>query len=187
MATCDPTTAAGLRDRALLVLCFAGVYRRSEVVSLDVDDVEETRDGLRVSLRRSKTDQDASGIVKGLPYGYNPPTCPVRTLAALRQAAGIDCGPLFRPANRHDQVQAGRLTDQSVALIVKRAARRPGLDPDQVASHSLRRAFVTTAARNRVPELTIMRQTGRRSLTTLRAYVEEGTLFTDNAAALVGL
>jgi site-specific recombinase XerD len=187
VAVCDPDSLAGLRDRALLVLCFAGAFRRSELVSLDLSDVDQTRDGLRVSLRRSKTDQEGTGTVKGLPYGSNPQTCPVRTLEAWLEMAGIADGPLFRPINRHGQISPERLSDKSVALIVKRAAEGAGLDPTRVAGHSLRRGFATTAARNRVPELTICRQTGHRSLATLRAYVEEATLFTDNAAALVGL
>jgi site-specific recombinase XerD len=187
VASCDPETKAGLRDRALLVLAFAGAFRRSELVSLDVADVEQVPDGLRILVRRSKTDQEAAGKRKPLPYGSNPATCPVRTLAAWLGAAEITQGPIFRPVNRHDQVQPGRLSDQSVALVVKRAGERAALDPARLAAHSLRRGFATTAARRGVADRTIMRHTWHRSRTTLDANIEERTESTDNAASYVGL
>ncbi|MBJ7607140.1 MAG: tyrosine-type recombinase/integrase [Candidatus Dormibacteraeota bacterium] len=187
VAACDPASKAGLRDRALLVLAFAGAFRRSELVSLDVADVEQVPDGLRILVRRSKTDQEAAGKRKPLPYGSNPATCPVRTLAAWLSAAEITEGPIFRSVNRHDQVQPGRLSDQSVALVVKRAGERAGLDPIRLAGHSLRRGFATTAARRGVADRTIMRHTWHRSRATLDAYIEAGTEFTDNAASYVGL
>jgi integrase len=109
VATGDPETKAGRRDRALLVLAFAGASRRSELVSLDVADVDQVADGLRILVRRSKTDQEGAGRRKPLPYGSNPTTCPVRTLTAWLSAAEISDGPIFRPVNRHDQVQPGRL------------------------------------------------------------------------------
>jgi site-specific recombinase XerD len=178
---------AGRRDRALLVLAFAGAFRRSELVALDVADVEEVADGLRILVRRSKTDQEAAGKRKPLPYGSNPATCPVRTLAAWLEAAEILEGPIFRPVNRHDQVQPGRLSDQSVALVVKRVGERAGLDPSRLAGHSLRRGFVTTAVRRGVADRTIMRHTWHRSRPTFDAYIEERTKFTDTAASYVGL
>jgi site-specific recombinase XerD len=101
--------------------------------------------------------------------------------------AEISEGPVFRPVNRHDQVQRDRLSDQSVALVVKRAGERAGLDPRRLAGHSLRRGFATTAARRGVADRTIMRHAWHRSRTTLDAYIEEGTEFTDNAASYVGL
>ncbi len=102
-------------------------------------------------------------------------------------AAEVSEGSIFRSVNRHDQVQPGRLSDQSVALVVKRAGERAGLDPTRLAGHSLRRGFATTAACRGVADRTIMRHTWHRSRTTLDAYIEEGTEFTDNAASCVGL
>jgi integrase len=114
VATCDRETKAGLRDRALLVLAFAGAFRRSELVALDVADVEQVPDGLRILVRRSKTDQEAVKR-KPLPYGSNPATCPVRTLAAWLSAAEITEGPIFRPVNRHDQVQRCQISPPAVS------------------------------------------------------------------------
>jgi site-specific recombinase XerD len=180
-------TLAGCRDRAVLLLGFAGAFRRSELVSLNVEDLAETADGLRLQLRRSKTDQDAAGTEKGIPFGAHPETCPVRAVRAWMTAASIDQGPLFRPVNRHDQLQPGRLTDQSVALIVKRAAHRAGLDAARYAGHSLRSGLATSAADGGAPERAIARQTGHRSLEVLRGYIRAGTLFHENAAAYTGL
>jgi site-specific recombinase XerD len=180
-------TLAGRRDRALLVLGFAGGLRRSELVSLDAEDVAEIEDGLRVTLRRSKTDQEGEGRELGLPRGQHIDTCPVRTLRAWRSAGGIDSGPLFRPVTRHDQLQAGRLTPQSVALVVKRACRRADLDPAAFAGHSLRSGPATAAAAGGAPERAIMRQGGWRSEAMVRRYIRTATLFEENAAAYVGL
>ena len=96
------------------MLAFAGAFRRSELVSLDVADVEQVPEGLRILVRRSKTDREAAGKRKPLPYGSNPATCPVRSLAAWLRAAEISEGPIFRPVNRHDQIQSGRLTVEQV-------------------------------------------------------------------------
>ncbi len=181
-----PDTAAGQRDRALLLLGFAGGFRRSELVGLNVADLNFTRDGLVVQLRRSKTDPEGQGREVGIPYGSNPATCPVRAVRAWADALGDD-GPLFRPINRHGQVLNRRLTDKSVALIVKRWAAAAGIESAGVAGHSLRAGLATSAAAAGVPERAIMAQTGHRSLTTLRKYIRSGSLFLENAAARVGL
>lgn len=180
-------TLAGLRDRALLLVGFAGGFRRSELVAVDVADVEETEDGLRVRVRRSKTDQEGEGREVGIPRGQKPETDPVRALRAWRVAAGIDGGPLFRPVNRHDTVQDRRLTAEGVAMVVKRAAERAGLDPACYAGHSLRSGLATAAAAGGAPERAIMRQTGHRSVEMVRRYIRAGSLFQENAAAYVGL
>src|ERR1700682_1115276 len=126
--TLSPTSLIGVRDRALLLVGFAGAFRRSEVVSLDVADVTFGGDGLVVQLRRSKTDQEGEGRKVGLPFGSNPLTCPVRSLRAWLTAAAITGGPIFRPVDRHANIAVTRLTDQSVALVVKRCAKAAGLD-----------------------------------------------------------
>lgn len=178
---------AGRRDRALLLLGFAGAFRRSELVALDLADVQRTRDGLVIQVRRSKTDQEGEGRELGIPYGSTPLTCPVRALEDWTAAAALAEGPLFRPINRHGQLRPSRLTDQSVALIVKRAARAAGLDATRYAGHSLRSGLATAAAQAGVSERAIMEQTGHRSLPIVRRYIRRGSLFSDNAAARVGL
>lgn len=179
---------AGRRDRALLLLGFAGGFRRSELVGLDLRDLRFTNDGLIIQLRRSKTDQEGQGREVGIPFGSTLATCPVRaTRAWLADLEPGDTEPLFRPVNRHGQMSKRRVTDRVVALVVKRAARAAGLDSADLAGHSLRSGLATSAAAAGVPERAIMAQTGHRSLTTLRKYIRSGSLFLENAAAKVGL
>lgn len=175
------------RDRALLLLGFAGAMRRSELVGLDVADVVETADGLVVTIRRSKTDQEGQGRKVGIPYGSKLATCPVRSLRAWRVRAGITEGPLFRQVNRHGKVLKGRLGDRTVALVVKRAVAATGVDAASYAGHSLRAGLATAAAMAGVSERVIQGQTGHKSLPILRRYIREGSLFRENAAAEVGL
>jgi integrase len=110
--TLSPTSLIGVRDRALLLVGFAGAFRRSELVSLDVADIAFNADGLVVQVRRSKTDQEGEGRKVGLPFGSNPLTCPVRSLRAWLDMAGIVSGPIFRPVDRHGNLGTQRLTDQ---------------------------------------------------------------------------
>jgi integrase len=119
----------GTRDRALILLGFAGAFRRSELVALDLADCAFTKDGLTLTLRRSKTDQDGSGRKVGIPYGSNPETCPVRNLQTWIEQAAITTDPLFRSITRHGRLQAARLAGVDVARIVKKLAKRPGLIP----------------------------------------------------------
>jgi integrase len=183
-----PATLAGRRDAALLLLGFAGGFRRSELVSLDIEDLRFTSEGLIVLLRRSKTDQEGEGREVGIPYGSTPATCPVRAVQNwLADLPTGGAGPLFRPINRHGKLLPPRLTDRSVALVVKRSASAAGLDSGEVAGHSLRSGLATSAAAAGVPERAIMAQTGHRSLATLRKYIRSGSLFLENAAARVGL
>src|SRR5207249_2058145 len=118
----DATDAGiiGARDRALILLGFAGAFRRSELVGLDVEDCTFSKDGLTITLRRSKTDQQGAGRKIGIPYGSNPETCPVRVLQTWIEQAGIASGPLLRSINRHGQVQPGRLSGLDVARVVKK-------------------------------------------------------------------
>jgi site-specific recombinase XerD len=132
------TDPAGCRDRALLLLGFAGALRRSELVGLDVADVTEGSEGLTVRLRRSKTDQEGAGRTVGIPYGSNLATCPVRAWLAWLALSSITEGPTFRPVDRRGHIGATGLTAQAVALVLKRHAARAGLDPSEVAGHSLR-------------------------------------------------
>ena len=179
--------ALGLRDRALILLGFAGAFRRSELVALDIEDCTFGKDGLTVTLRRRKTDQDGAGRKIGIPYGSNPETCPVRTIQSWTEQAGIACGPLFRSTNRHRRIQAGRLSPVDVARIVKKLAERAGLDPAKFAGHSLRAGHATSAAIAGASERSIMNQTGHRSVKMVRRYIRDGSLFRENSAGKLGL
>jgi integrase len=178
---------AGLRDRAILLLGFAGAFRRSEIVALDVADLVTRREGLQVTLRRSKTDQEGEGVVKGIPKGRHAATCPVRAVEAWIAAAQLTSGPLFRPIDRHGTIKPVRLADFHVARLIKRLAAACGLDPTQYSGHSLRAGLATAAAAAGVAERAIMRQTGHRSEKMVRRYIRDGALFRENAAGEVGL
>jgi site-specific recombinase XerD len=177
----------GARDRALILLGFAGAFRRSELVGLDIEDCAFSRDGLTMTLRRSKTDQDGAGRKIGIPYGSNPETCPVRTIQAWIEAGAISGGPLFRSLNRHGQVQPTRLSGIDVARVVKKLALRAGLDAAKYAGHSLRAGHATSAAIAGASERSIMNQTGHRSVQMVRRYIRDGSLFRENSAGKLWL
>lgn len=182
-----PAGPIGSRDRALLLIGFAGAFRRSELVGLNREDIEFVREGLVIALRRSKTDQEGHGRKVAIPYGSNPDTCPVRALQTWLDVASIASGPLFRSINRYGRIQPRRLCDRTVALVVKRYAAACGKDARQFAGHSLRAGLATSAAIAGASERSIMNQTGHRSTAMVRRYIRDGSLFRDNAAAKIGL
>lgn len=182
-----PDTRLGTRDRALLLLGFSGAFRRSELVALNLADLEKTRDGFIITIRRSKTDQAGEGRRVGVPPGTEPGTCPVRATEAWRAAAQLESGALFRVMNRHGQVLEQRLSGEGVALVVKRYVQKLGYDPKSFAGHSLRAGLATSAAAAGKNERAIMNQTGHRSVTTVRRYIRDGNLFRENAADGLGL
>ena len=182
-----PGNLLGVRDRALLLIGFSGGFRRSELVALDVADIAVTREGLVVTIRRSKTDQEAEGRKIGIPYGSNPDTCPVRALQDWLERSAITDGPLFRPVNRHGKMASMRLSSAAVADIVKRYAAAVGLDAAEFSGHSLRSGLATSAAMAGASERSIMNQTGHRSHAMVRRYIRDGSLFRENAASVVGL
>jgi site-specific recombinase XerD len=188
-AMLDATDAGiiGIRDSAIILLGFASAFRRSELVRLDVEDCTFSKDGLTITLRRSKTDQEGTGRKIGIPYGSNPETCPVRILQGWTEEAGIATGPLFRSINRHGQVRPGKLSGVDVARIVKKLAKRAGLDPAKYAGHSLRAGHATSAAIAGASERSIMNQTGHRSVQMVRRYIRDGSLFRENSAGKLGL
>lgn len=175
----------GLRDRALLTLGWSGAFRRSELVALTVADVARSSEGLIITVRRSKGDQDGRGAEKGIPYASRAALCAVRCLDAWLGSAAITEGPLFRYIDRHGRVHAEALSDRSVARIVQRTAECAGLDPATVGGHSLRAGFATTAAKRGKSLDAIMRQTLHKSERVARSYIRHAKLFDDNAA--VGL
>jgi site-specific recombinase XerD len=187
--TLENRTTIDVRDRALILLGFSGAFRRSELVGLDVEDCAFGRDGLTVTLRRSKIDQDGAGRKIGIPYGSNPETCPVRTMQAWMETAGISAepGPVFRPINRRGKIGAGRLSGIDVARIIKKLADRAGLDSAKYAGHSLRAGHATSAAIAGASERSIMNQTGHKSVQMVRRYIRDGSLFRENSAGKLGL
>lgn len=188
MVAALPEDLLGARDRALLLVGFAGAFRRSELVGLDLSDLEWRSEGVVITLRRSKTDQEGAGNRKGLAFGRHPETCPVRALSTWLEAASIVEGPIFRGVNRHGELLPGRLTDRQVARMVKKRAAEAGIaHTEALAGHSLRAGLATSAAMAGVSERDIMRQTGHRSVGMVRRYIREGELFRGNASASVGL
>src|ERR1019366_2903249 len=188
-AMIDATDAGtmGARDRALILLGFAGAFRRSELLGFDAEDCAFGKDGLTVTLRKSKTDQNGAGRKIGVPYGSNPDTCPVRTIQSWLEQVAISTGPLFRSINRHGQIQPGRLSGIDVARIVKKLVKRAGLDAAKYAGHSLRAGHATSAAIAGASERSIMNQTGHRSVQMVRRYIRDGNLFRENSAGKLGL
>ncbi|WP_165356834.1 site-specific integrase [Nocardioides zhouii] len=181
-----PDTTAGSRDRAILLVGFAGALRRSELVALRVDDVEWRDEGAVLHIRRSKADQEAAGREVALPRGKDEQSCPVDALRSWLAEGDISRGQLFRSVDRHGNV-GEQLSDRAIVLVIRRAATAAGLDPDKYSGHSLRAGFATTAAAHGASERRIAVQTGHRSMEVLRGYIRHATVFTDNAVNDLGL
>lgn len=177
----------GTRDRALLLLGFAGAMRRSDLVGLDVTDLALADEGLVVNIRRGKTDQFGAGRKIGIPRGEHPETCPVRAIQRWLDLSGVVEGALFRSVNKHGHLSADRLSDRAVADIVKRTLEAAGKSSRRFAGHSLRAGLITQAAMAGVSERAIQDQSGHKSLLVMRRYIRDGSLFRENAAAKVGL
>jgi len=182
-----PDGVIGIRDRALLLLGFAGAFRRSELAGITVENLAQMSEGVKILLPKSKTDQDGSGRFVGINRGVNLATCPVRALVAWMNIAKIASGPIFRRIDRHGNIKKEAITPQTVALVVKRAATAAGLDAQKYSGHSLRAGFVTQGAMNGASETNIMRQTGHKSHDTVQGYVRIANLFKDNVSELLGL
>jgi site-specific recombinase XerD len=173
-----------IRDRALILVGFAGAFRRSELVAINVTDVEPVAQGIVIYLRRSKTDQDGRGRKVAIPYARGT-TCPVSSLKAWLEAAGITEGPVFRSVDRHGHVADTRLSGEAVAVVVKTRAEAAGLDPARYSGHSLRAGLATSAATAGVPAYKIRQQTGHASDAMLGRYIRDGELFWKNAVSAV--
>ena len=174
----------GIRDRALLLVGFAAALRRSELVSLDVEDLQFVKEGLLISLPRSKTDQDGNGRKIAIPFGRTS-ACPVKAVQHWMDVSTISTGAIFRSVNKAEKVSATRLTDQSVALIVKQHAQALGLPAEAYSGHSLRAGLVTSAAKAGVSLVKIQQQTGHRSVAMLTRYIRDAQVFENNAAGLL--
>jgi integrase len=169
------------RDRALLLIGFAGALRRSELVGLNVEDLEQMRQGVILHLRRSKTDQEAEGQKIGIPHGRGR-WCPIAALNDWLQLSTIETGPVFRPLDRAGRVGGARLSGDAVSLIVRARVEAAGLDPSRYSGHSLRAGLATSASQIGVPTSKIRAQTRHASDAMLARYIRDGELFNQNAA-----
>jgi site-specific recombinase XerD len=170
-----------LRDRSIILIGFSGGFRRNEIVSLDYDDLDFVPEGLKINIKRSKTDQFGEGFTKALPYFDNIQYCPVLSLKNWIQVSNINSGPLFRRFSRGSKLSENRLTDQTVALLIKKYLGLAGIDNKNYSGHSLRSGFATSAAESGVEERSIMAMTGHKSTEMVRRYIKEANLFKNNA------
>ena len=170
-----------LRDRSIILIGFSGGFRRNEIVSLDYNDLDFIEEGLKISLRRSKTDQFGEGSIKGLPYFENSHYCPVNSIKQWIEVSKINSGPLFRRFKKGLRLSDYRLTDQTVALLIKEYLNLAGIDNKNYSGHSLRSGFATAAAESGAEERNIMAMTGHKSTEMVRRYIKEANLFKNNA------
>ena len=170
-----------LRDRSIILIGFSGGFRRNEIVALDYDDLDFVTEGLKITLRKSKTDQFGEGMLKAIPYFENSQYCPVVSLQNWIKISKISSGPIFRRFVKGSKLSDYRLTDQTVALLIKKYLKLTGIDNKNYSGHSLRSGFATSAAESGVEERSIMAMTGHKSTEMVRRYIKEANLFKNNA------
>ena len=169
------------RDRSIILIGFSGGFRRNEIVSLDYDDLDFVPEGLKINIKRSKTDQFGEGFTKALPYFDSSQYCPVVSLKNLLDLSKIKTGPVFRRFIKGSKLSENRLTDQTVALLIKKYINLAGIDSRNYSGHSLRSGFATSAADSGVEERNIMAMTGHKSAEMVRRYIKDANLFKNNA------
>jgi len=169
------------RDRSILLIGFSGGFRRNEIISLDYEDLNFVEEGLKIIVKRSKTDQFGEGSVKAIPYFDNGQYCPVISVQKWIEISNISSGSLFRRLSKGSKLTENRLTDQSVALLLKKYLKLAGMDSKNYSGHSLRSGFATSAAESGVEERSIMAMTGHKSTEMVRRYIKEANLFKNNA------
>ena len=170
-----------LRDRSIILIGFSGGFRRNEIVSLDYEDLDFVPEGLKINIKRSKTDQFGEGFTKALPYFDNSQYCPVVSLRNWMNISKITSGAVFRRFNKGSKLSEHRLTDQTVALLIKKYLELSGIDSKNYSGHSLRSGFATSAAESGAEERSIMAMTGHKSTEMVRRYIKEANLFKSNA------
>ena len=170
-----------LRDKALILIGFAGGFRRTELISIDYEDLEFVPEGLKITVRKSKTDQFGEGMIKGLPYFNDKNYCPVINLREWLEISNIKSGPVFRRFSKGSVLTDKRLTDQSVALLIKEHLRLAGIENKNFSGHSLRSGFATVAADSGADERSIMAMTGHKTTQMVRRYIRDANLFKNNA------
>ena len=182
MVSLMPRTPCGYRDAALLLVGFAGGFRRSELIALNWEDVQRVPEGMKITIRRSKTDQAGEGRPVGIPMGRSPITCPVMAMENWKAVSEATEGPIYRTINRWGAVSDRRATPQAVSRVIKKWAELAGLNPEGFAGHSLRAGLATEAAAAGKSERSIMNTTGHRTERMVRRYIRDGSLFLENAA-----
>ena len=170
-----------LRDRSIILIGFSGGFRRNEIVALDYEDLDFVSEGLKIDIKRSKTDQFGEGSKKALPYFDNSQYCPVVSLQKWIKISKINSGSLFRRFSKGSKLSENRLTDQTVALLIKAYLQLAGIDSKNYSGHSLRSGFATSAAESGAEERSIMTMTGHKSTEMVRRYIKEANLFKNNA------
>ena len=170
-----------IRDRTIILIGFSGGFRRNEIVSLDYEDLDFVPEGLKINIKRSKTDQFGEGFLKALPYFDSSQYCPVVSLKKWIEISKINSGSIFRRFIKGSKLSENRLTDQTVALLIKEYLQLAGINSNNYSGHSLRSGFATSAAEAGVEERTIMAMTGHKSTEMLRRYIKEANLFKNNA------
>ena len=176
-----------LRNRTLILIGFGGGFRRTELISIDYEDLDFVEEGLKITLRRSKTDQFGEGLVKGIPYFTNEKYCPVISLKNWINFSKIKTGPIFRRFAKGSILTENRLTDQSVVLIIKDCLKLAGIESKNFSGHSLRSGFATVAAESGADERSIMAMTGHKTTQMVRRYIKEANIFKNNALNKVKL
>ena len=170
-----------LRNKTLILVGFGGGFRRTELISIDHEDLDFVEEGVKITLRRSKTDQFGEGFVKGLPYFDNEKYCPVTSLKNWIELSKIKTGPIFRRFAKGSILTNHRLTDQSVVLIIKDCLDLAGIENKNFSGHSLRSGFATVAAESGADERSIMAMTGHKTTQMVRRYIREANIFKNNA------
>ena len=176
-----------LRNRTLILLGFGGGFRRTELISIDYEDLDFVEEGLKIILRRSKTDQFGEGMVKGIPYFTNEKYCPVISLKNWINLSKIKTGSIFRRFAKGSILTSNRLTDQSVVLIIKDCLKLAGIENKNFSGHSLRSGFATVAAESGADERSIMAMTGHKTTQMVRRYIKKANIFKNNALNKVKL
>ena len=169
------------RDRSIILIGFSGGFRRNEIVSLDYDDLDFVPEGVKINIKRSKTDQFGEGFTKALPYFNSSQYCPVISLKNWLDISKITSGPVFRRFLKGSKLSENRLTDQTVAILIKEYLNLAGINSKNYSGHSLRSGFATSAAESGVEERNIMAMTGHKSTEMVRRYIKEANLFKNNA------
>jgi len=170
-----------LRDKTIILIGFGGGFRRSELISIDYEDLEFVAEGLKITIKKSKTDQFGEGMVKGLPYFEDKKYCPVSNLKKWLQISKIKTGSIFRRFNKGSSLSEKRLTDQSVVLLMKNYLKIAGIENQNFAGHSLRSGFATVAADSGADERSIMAMTGHKTTQMVRRYIKDANIFKNNA------
>jgi len=175
------------RDKSIILIGFGGGFRRTELISIDHEDLEFVQEGVKITIKRSKTDQYGEGMIKGLPYFTNQNYCPVINLKKWLELSNIKSGSIFRRFAKGSVLTNYRLTDQSVVLLIKNYLNLAGIENTNYSGHSLRSGFATAAAESGADERSIMAMTGHKTTQMVRRYIREANIFKNNALNKINL